>query len=75
MASVTWLKDGVEVGEEFTQNQTLVDESSGTIRHTLSSDNAADFLGTFTCEVVDTNNNTASRTLIINGGCKVSIHV
>ena len=68
-ASVTWLRDGVEVGEEFTQNQTLIDESLGTLEHVLSSEHVTDFLGTFTCVVMNTNNNTVSRTLLINGGC------
>ena len=67
--SVTWLKNGVEVGAEFTQTQTLTDTVSATYQHTLSSGSVPGFVGSFTCEVRDAGGNTDSRTLTLNGGC------
>ena len=67
MDFVTWRKDGVGVGPEFTQTQTLTDTVSATYQHTLSSDSVAEFVGSFTCEVRDAAGNTDSRTLNING--------
>ena len=66
MDSVTWRKNGVEVGPEFTQTQTLTDTMSATYQHTLSSDSVAEFVDSFTCEVRDAAGNTDSRTLNIN---------
>ena len=62
VASVTWLRGGVEVGPEFTQTQTLTDAVSATYQHTLTGDSVAQFVGNFTCEVRDADGNTASRT-------------
>ena len=62
MDSVTWRKDGVEVGSEFSQMQTITDTLSATYQHTLSSDNIADFVGSFTCEVRDAANSMDQRT-------------
>ena len=67
MDSVTWRKDGVEVGPEFTQTRTLTDTVSATYQHTLSSDSVAEFVGSFTCEVRDAAGNTDSRTLGYGG--------
>ena len=67
MDSVTWRKNGVKVGPEFTQTQTLTDTVSATYQHTLSSDSFAEFVGSFTCEVRDAAGNTNSRTLNLNG--------
>ncbi len=63
MDSVTWMKDGVEVGSEFTQTQTLTDTVLATYQHTLSSDSVDDFVGSFTCSVSDIGGITDSRTL------------
>ena len=68
MDSVTWRKNGVEVGPEFTQTQTQTDTVSATYQHTLSSDSVAEFVGSFTCEVRDATGNTDSMTCIIKGG-------
>jgi hypothetical protein len=70
--SVTWRRDGVEVGPQFNQTQTLTDTVSATYQHTLSSD-VAEFVGSFTCEVRDAAGNTDSRTLNVNGECNCSI--
>ena len=67
MDSVTWRKNGVEVGPEFTQTQTLTDTVSATYQHTLSNDSVAEFVGSFACEVRDAAGNTDSMTLNING--------
>ena len=64
---MTWRKNGVEVGPEFNQTQTLTDTVSATYLHVLSGDSVAEFVGSFTCEVRDADGNTASRTLNING--------
>ena len=67
MDSVTWRKNGIEVGPEFTQTQTLTDTVSATYQHTLSSDSVAEFVGSFTCEVRDAAGDAHSRSLNING--------
>ena len=67
MDSVTWRKDGVEVGPEFNQTLTLTDTVSANYKHTLSSGNVAEFVGSFACEVRDAAGNTDSRTIILNG--------
>ena len=63
MNSVTWMRDGVEVGSVFTQTQSLIDAALATYQHTLSSDSAGDFVGNFTCSVSDVDGNTDSRNL------------
>ena len=65
--SVTWSKDGGVVGSEFNQTQVLTDALSATYVHTLSSEDVGDFVGSFTCEVRDADDNVDSRTLILNG--------
>ena len=60
MNSVTWMRDGAEVGPEFTQTQTLIDTVSATYQFSLSGDSVA---GTFMCKVQDVASNTDSRTL------------
>ena len=67
MDSVTWRKDGLMLGSQFIQTQTLMDTVSATYRHTLSSDGIAERGDNFTCEVRNTAGNTDSRTLVING--------
>ena len=65
--SVTWRKDGVEVGSDFSQLQTITDTLSGTYQHTLSSNDSSDFVGTFTCAVRDTAGGMDQRSQFING--------
>ena len=65
--SVTWRKDGVEVGSDFSQRQTITDTLSATYQHTLSSENISNFVGNFTCEVRDTADGMNQRTTFING--------
>ena len=67
MDSVTWRNDGIRLGSQFIQTQTLMDTISATYQHTLSGDGIAERVGNFTCEVRDTAGNTDSRTLVING--------
>ena len=67
MDSVTWRKDGVEIGPEFNQTQKLPDALSATYKHTLSSKDLADFIGNFSCEVEDRSGNINNRTIILNG--------
>ena len=67
MDSVTWSKDGGVVGSEFNQTQVLTDALSATYVHTLSSEDVGDFVGSFTCEVRDADDNVDFRTLILNG--------
>ena len=64
--SVTWFKDGIEVGSNFIQTQILKQESSASYHHILS---ARDFRGNFTCEVSDTDGVVDSRVLTINSEC------
>ena len=65
--SVMWRKDGIEVGSDFSQRQTITDTLSATYQYTLSSENIFDFVGTFTCEVRDTADSTDQRSQFING--------
>ena len=65
--SVTWRKDGVEVGSDYSQLQTITDTLSATYQHTLSNENISNFVGTFTCEVRDTGGAMDQRTMFING--------
>ena len=65
--SVTWRRDGVEVGSEFTQMQTITDTLTASYQHSLSSQDVANFVGNFTCEVRDVDFNIDSRTLLISG--------
>ena len=65
--SVTWRKDGIEVGSDFSQRQTITDTLSATYQHTLSSDSIANFVGTFSCEVRDTAGAMDQRSQFING--------
>ena len=65
--SVTWRKNGVEVGPEFSQTQTITDTLSATYQHTLSSEDIANFVGNFTCEVRDTADGMDQRSQFING--------
>ena len=65
--TVTWRKDGVEVGSEFTQTQTITDTLSATYQHSLSSEDIANFVGNFTCQVEDTDGNMDQRSLFISG--------
>ena len=65
--SVTWRKDGVEVGSDFSQLQTITDTLSATYQHTLSGDSIANFVGTFSCEVRDTAGAMDQRSQFING--------
>ena len=65
--SITWLKDGTVVGTEFSQAQTITDYQTATYQHTLTGDDIADLVGSFTCMVGDAEGNTASRTLRLNG--------
>lgn len=51
MESVTWRKDGVVVGPEFAQMQTITDTLVAAYWHTLSSNDVTNFIGNFTCEV------------------------
>ena len=67
MDSVTWSKDGGEVGPEFNQTQVLTDTLSATYVHTLSSEDIGDFVGSFTCEVRDADGIVDTRTQILNG--------
>ena len=61
MDSVTWKKEGVEVGSEFSQTQTITDTLSATYQHSLSSEDMANFVGTFSCQVRDTEGNMDQR--------------
>ena len=63
----TWLKDGSPVGTEFTQNQTITDALTATYQHILTSDDIANFVGSFTCIVRGRDGVSASRTQILNG--------
>ena len=65
--SITWLKDGTEVGTEFSQAQTITNALSATYQHTLISGDIANLVGSFTCEVGDAEGRTVSRTLRLNG--------
>ena len=67
MDSVTWRKDGVVVGPEFSQSQTITDTLSATYQHTLSSEDIANFVGSFTCEVRDTTDGVDMRSQLIDG--------
>ena len=67
MNDFTWLKDGAEVGAEFTQTQSLLDPVAAVYQHTLSSNTLALLVGDFTCVVRDTAGNIDSRTLHVNG--------
>ena len=67
MDSVTWRKDGEEIGPEFNQTQILTDTLSGTYIHTLSSENLDVFVGNFSCEVEDTDGNIDIRSRVLNG--------
>ena len=64
--SVTWRRDGMEVGSEFSQMQTITDTLTTTYQHTLSSDNETNLIGTFTCELQETDGNTVTRFLGMN---------
>ena len=57
----------MEVGSEFSQRQTITDTLTATYEHTLSGENLTSFVGSFTCELQDADNNMAMRTLQING--------
>ena len=65
--SVTWRKDGVEAGSDFSQRQTITDTLSATYQHMISSENISDFVGNFTCEVRDTAGAMDHRTAFIKG--------
>ena len=65
--SVTWRKDGVEVGSDFSQRQTITDTLSATYQHTLSSESISNFVGTLTCEVRDTADGMDQRSQFISG--------
>ena len=69
MDSVTWRKDGVEVGSasDFSQRQTITDTLSATYQHTLSSNDSSNFVGAFTCAVRDIAGAMDQRTQFING--------
>ena len=66
--TITWLKDGTVVGTEFSQAQTITSTLTATYQHTLSSDDIANLVGSFTCMVMDAEGNSPpSRTLRFNG--------
>ena len=65
--SVTWRKDGVEVGSDFSQRQTITDTLSATYQHTLLSENISNFVGAFACELSDTAGGMDQRSQFING--------
>lgn len=70
MDSVTWLEDGAEIKDDspdFVQAQSLLNATSATYRHTLSSGHASTLLGIFTCAVADVAGNIVRRTLELNG--------
>lgn len=67
MDSVIWWQDEVEVGPEFSQMQIIVNGLPSTYENTLSNENLADFIGSFTCEVQDVAGNNDMRTLTLNG--------
>ena len=62
-----WLKFGTVVGTEFSQAQTITDALSASYQHTLSSENIANLVGSFTCMIEDVEGNIVSRILRLNG--------
>ncbi len=70
MDSITWLKDGLEIGDEsteFSQIQILSDTLSATYQHILSSEDISNLVGSFTCRVVEVSGNMMKRTLALDG--------
>ena len=68
--SVMWWRNGLELSDsssQFIQSQAITDRVTVAYQHTLSSENAADFVGEFSCLVRDGSGQTHNRTLILNG--------
>ena len=66
---VRWRKDGVLVNTSdslYQQGQRLVDAESATYLNTLFSDDVANFVGTFSCEVSNARDS-SEETLELNG--------
>ena len=64
MKSVHWFKDGADVGSMFIQSQALLDVNSASYQYSIS---GKEFQGSFKCEVSDTDGNSDSRSLTVNG--------
>ncbi len=72
MDSITWSRDGLEVGRDstiFTITQEIIDPLSATYQHVLFIRDQSNLVGSFTCRVEDVSGNMDEKTLVINGIC------
>ena len=68
--NVRWFKDGVMISiddPQFTQSMVLLDRTTATSQLVLSSGNISNFIGTFSCEIMDGNGRDSVSILEMNG--------
>ena len=66
---VSWLKDDSMIRKDspiFSQSQVIIDATSVTYLHTLSSGNVTNFEGRFACIVRDASGGSVNRTVALN---------
>ena len=69
MTSVRWSVDNADIATDivlFSQTMTLVDRLTATYQLVLSGD-ISNFVGTFSCEIIDGNGRRSSASQAING--------
>ena len=67
---VRWFKEGAMISIDdslFTQSMVLLNMTTATSQLVLSSANISNFVGTFSCEIMDGNGRTSDSSLEING--------
>ena len=75
--SVTWLKNGATINTattNFATAQSLTNPLQGGYENVLTSQQASDFVGTFTCRLTDAEGTSTNRNLIVNGEQIKKIH-